>query len=228
MGLTGHQCIFEFQDYGIGSQPDGCVNNTLCIFIDPNILSSANECRYIVEPETNHPSGHMLRYFDQNDILIRADHQSLVSVGYTKEEELQYSDGVLSHAHGETYITVPQKQQHRRTSTHHDGGKQESLLDNSPQYDARPERNIMWGERGEYHQSTQSFYPNVNLNQFTIDSMYTLDLVQCSAEEEAVAQRRRRNVQESTSEGFTETSLKAFDSHGKKNFFIFSMMFIFF
>ena len=153
----------------------------------------------------------MLRYFDHNDIDRLAD-RSLIPVGYSKEEELIYSDGVLSYARGETHLVIPQQpKQNRRTPTHHRGGTQESLLNNEPQQSARFRRNIVWEQTGQ--RNAQTFYPSVTLNPFSVHSTYTLDLVRCSASEGDVV-RGKRDIQAAASDGFTQASLRALNSAG--------------
>ena len=171
--------------------------------------------RYIDTPL--HPqSGHMYRHFTQNDI-IRTTTPSSVPIDYLKEEEIKYEDGVLSHAHGETHIVIPQQPQHYHRP-HVEDSMQESLLNQGTQYSTRPKRQ---SANRQHHQSAaQTYYPFVTLNQFSVSGTYTLDLAYCYST--GAAQRKARDVQESTSGEYIVTSLAAVSDHGMNTYSMFT------
>jgi hypothetical protein len=152
----------------------------------------------------------MYRSFTYNDI-DRTATRSPVPVDYFKEEEIKYENGVLSYAHGETHIVIPQQlQHHRRPHVQYEDSMQESLLNHGPQYSPRPKRQ---STESQHHQTTaQSYFPSVTLNQFSMSGTYTLDLAYCSSTVEA--QRNTRDVQESMNEEHIATSLAAVSDHG--------------
>ena len=157
----------------------------------------------------------MIRHFTQRDIAITAT-KSAVGMAYSKEEEIQYNDGVLSHAHGETHAMIPYNHRRHRTHIREEDSTQESILNNGREIGSRrPQRRVIWGVPGQYHhQNAQSFYPSLTLDQFSVHSTYTLDLVNHFSSAERVS-RKRREIQESISEGYTATSLEALINHGE-------------
>ena len=155
----------------------------------------------------------MIRHFSQRDI-DRAATGSLVGVDYTKHEEIEYRDGVLYGASGETHYGIPY-QQHHRTRAQEDEGRQEYLLNDGRLYSprVRPRRRALLREQSVYYNpTTQSYFPSVTLNQFSVHSTYRLHLVRCSSASETLS-RRRRNIQGSMT--YVSSSLKARTETGK-------------
>ena len=147
----------------------------------------------------------MYRHFTQNDI-DRTSTPSSVPIHYFKEEEIKYENGVLSHAHGDTHIVIPQ-QHHYRPHVQYEDGMQESLLNQGTQYNPRPKRQSV-----DSQNTAQTYYPFVTLDQFSVSGTYTLDLAHCYSS--GVAQRNTRDIQESMSGEYIATSLTAVSDRG--------------
>ena len=162
--------------------------------------------RYIVKPTKHPPSGHMVRSFNQNDIGIFAV-RSTIPVSYTKEEDIEYNEGVLSRSRGETHVVIPHyKQPRAHVQMSHGGGTQESVMNHARSQESQTRRRR---RRGVVSPQLQSYFPSVTLDQFSIHSSYSLELVQCSPS----LPRNRRDVQDSLS-GESVSSLRAFSTPG--------------
>ena len=174
-----------------------------------------NFCRYIVKPNKHPPSGHMVRHFTQRDIAIYAD-RSTIPIMYSKEETVEYNEGRLTRTRGETHIKIPHYSEERAQVQETVQGKQESVLNHVRARRSRTKghrrrrRNAFAAASQLYHPLLQSFSPSVTLNQLSIDSLYTLELVSCSAS----ASRSRRDSQEDSS-GETVSSLMSTGRRGK-------------
>lgn len=150
----------------------------------------------------------MYRHFNHNNV-DRTATPFPVPVEYSKEEEIEYRNGVLYHAHGETHLVVPQHH-HKRTHVQEEESTQESLLDRDPLYNVRPKRRAPKRGPGP---TTRPYNPSININWFSVYSTYTLDLAYCSSAVENVG-RKRRDVQASMTEEYVSTSLSAVIAHG--------------
>lgn len=139
----------------------------------------------------------MYRHFTHNDVA-KAATPFPVPVEYSKEEEIEYRNGTLYHAKGETHLILP----HRHHNIKGGKGVQESLFDSEQHSSARPKREA----------SFMSYDPSITINQISVHSTYTLDLAYCS-------ERKRRSVQSSLRNGSTTASLLANTDHGTVYFF---------
>lgn len=134
----------------------------------------------------------MYRYFTQNDVAKPAT-PFPVPVDYSKEEEIEYRDGTLYHANGETHLILP----HHHHNVKGGEGTEESLFDSDQHSRARPKREA----------SFVSYDPSITINQISVHSTYTLDLAYCS-------QRKRRSVRSRLRKDSATASLLANTDHG--------------
>lgn len=130
----------------------------------------------------------MYRYFTHDDVAKTAN-PFPVPVEYSKEEEIEYREGTLYHADGDTHLKLP----HHHHNVKGGGGMQESLF-GSTQHSTRPKREA-------------SYDPSITINQISVHSTYTLDLAYCSS-------RKKRSVRGSLRNGSVSASLLANTDHG--------------
>ena len=168
-----------------------------------------NDCTFFlfffryINPTEHTPPRHMVRHFNEKDIAIFAGGHSL-PLSYSKEEEILYNeDGVLNKTRGQTNITIiPKLEDKARANMQQSNSDvQEPILNRGkPQ-----EKGHRWGRAAD--PSPKSFFPSVNLNHFSIQSHYTIQLI--NSHRSTGSSRRRRDVGERE----TESSLKASSTH---------------
>ena len=154
----------------------------------------------------------MYRHFDDHDI-DRTATPFPEPVEYSKDEELEYRDDTLFHAHGTSHFLIP-RPYHPGPRPRSGQEVQESLMDRDIFRHVRPKRSAWWPMPGRPHPRTQTFNPAVSFQRFSVSSFYKLDQTHCFSDVDVVA-RKRRDIQDSMRDGYVSSSLTAVVDRGK-------------